>query len=186
MTLILAVAYCVGVQPQSFGGCFTTEGQYAVRGSANWVNLLHRRAGLQARVAQCEPLCRRAQCQRRLLHLSPYIALHQQLVWHLPHHRGELSHSQLSLLWPYAVYGCGQSGVVVSQQRVQWRGPQWLEPPRQPFPPQSCPRWRLQYFPTGVCLAWRPLLCGRCRPHPPLSRRRRGHYGRCRRFAQRG
>lgn len=40
MTLILAVAYCVGAQPQSFGGCFTTEGQYAVRGSANWVNLL--------------------------------------------------------------------------------------------------------------------------------------------------
>lgn len=40
MPLILAVAYCVGVQPQSFGGCFTTEGQYAVRGSANWVNLL--------------------------------------------------------------------------------------------------------------------------------------------------
>ena len=38
--LILAVAYCVGAQPQSFGGCFTTEGQYAVRGSANWVNLL--------------------------------------------------------------------------------------------------------------------------------------------------
>lgn len=40
VTLILAVAYCVGAQPQSFGGCFTTEGQYAVRGSANWVNLL--------------------------------------------------------------------------------------------------------------------------------------------------
>lgn len=35
VTIILAVAYCVGAQPQSFGGCFTTEGQYAVRGSAN-------------------------------------------------------------------------------------------------------------------------------------------------------
>lgn len=40
VTLILAVAYCVAAQAQTFGGCFTTEGQYAVRGSANWVNLL--------------------------------------------------------------------------------------------------------------------------------------------------